>query len=359
MSNTGKRLLVDAAGQVYIEEFAIPTPGPGQILVRTTTTQVSAGSEMNVVRRRRQASAAEQATFAPQSIGYTAIGEVAAIGAGVTDFAVGDRVFYSGNHSTHWLVTPAKALETVGIPQEFTIEKIPAGLSDLEAAFCVLGDIALHGVRLAQLQIGEAVAVHGVGVIGQLAIQLCRASGAYPVIAVDKVAERLAQAQNLGATNLINAQTEDVIERIRALTAVPWRWRGALPGMEPGIGADVQLHCTSDISNYPTLIKAAADRGRIILVGATSGSVPIESNELFRRELTLRGSYQTGMSDAHPYWPWTRARNRRIILEMITRGDLQVKPLISHVVPYQEAPPLYDLMMNAGPGWMGVFFTWT
>jgi threonine dehydrogenase-like Zn-dependent dehydrogenase len=358
MHSTGKRLLVDAAGKVYIEEFEPPTPGPGQILVRVTTTQVSAGSEMNVVRRRRQAAAEERADFAAQSIGYTALGRVAAIGAGISDFAIGDRVLCSGNHSTHWLVTPADALSPVGIPQQFSIEKIEEQLSDVEAAFSVLGDIALHGVRLAQLQIGESVAVHGLGVIGQLSVQLCRLSGAHPIIGVDPFPERLQQAAALGASHLLAADADNLVEQIQAITRHAWRWRGSLPGMEPGIGADVQLHCTSVISNYPTLIKAAADRGRIILVGATAGSVPLESNELFRRELTLRGSYQTGMTDPHPYWPWSRARNRQIIRDLILRQQLAVQPLVSHVVPYTDAPALYDLMMNGGAGWMGVFFTW-
>ena len=110
---------------------------------------------------------------------------------------------------------------------------------------------------------------------------------------------------------------------IRTHTQLPWRWRGALPSMLPGSGAEAQLHCTSYVGNYPTMIKAAADRGRIILVGATSGSVLIESNELFRREIMMTGSYQTGMSDTHPYWPWTRVRNQHVILRPDPAGRVE------------------------------------
>jgi threonine dehydrogenase-like Zn-dependent dehydrogenase len=358
MTQIGKRLLVDAAGQVYIDEYPVPDPRPDQVRVRITITQVSAGSEMNVVRRRRQASAEEQRTFQPQAIGYTAIGVVEAVGSQVQDYAEGERVLCSANHCTHWLVAPELVLARAASPEQYSIEKAPAGLSDSEAAFSVLGDIALHGVRLGQLQIGESVAVHGLGVIGQLTVQLCRLSGAHPVIGVDLMEERLNQALALGASHVLNAQSEELVAQLRGLTATPWRWRGVLPNMPPGAGPDVQFHCTSHIGNYPTLIKAAADRGRIILVGATSGSVAIESNELFRREITLRGSYQTGMIDAHPYWPWTRLRNHHVIRDLIQRGQLSVKPLISHVVHYTQAPPLYDLMMNGGQGWMGVHFTW-
>ena len=358
MATMGKRLVLQPDGRIAVEQVAIPTPGPGQILVRIQTTQVSAGSEINGVRRRRNASPTEQQSFVSTGLGYTAVGVIEAIGSQISDYVVGERVLCSGNHGTHWLVTPDKALAQTAISQEFQIEKLPDNISDTDACFAVMGDIALHGVRLAQLQIGESVAIHGLGVIGLLAVQLCRLSGAHPIIAVDLVEERLALARDLGADHIIHAANEDVVVAIRDLTTLPWRWRGALPGLEQGVGAAVQLHTTSFIGNYPIMIKAAADRGRIILVGATSGTVSIESNELFRREITLRGSYQTGMIDSHPYWPWTRARNRTTILDLISREQLQVEPLVSHVVPYTVAPDLYERMMMGGQGWMSVFFNW-
>lgn len=354
----GKRLLIDPQGQLHIESFDVPTPGPEQILVRTHVTQVSAGTEMNVVRRRRGASEAERRSFETTGLGYTAVGHVEAVGENVTDYAVGDRVICNGNHASHWLVTLSAANDDASIPQQYYIDKLPDAIDELEACFAILGDVALHGVRLAQFQIGESVAIHGLGVIGLLAVQLCKLSGAHPVIGLDLVDARLDMAQQLGADHVIHAGRQDPVAAIRLLTEIPWRWRGALPGLGQGAGADVQLHTTSYIGNYPDMIRAAADRGRIILVGATSGSVPIESQELFRREITIRGSYQTGLIDPHPYWPWSRPRNRRIIMDLIARGQLQVKQLVSHVVPYAEAPALYDTMQDAGAGWLSIFFRW-
>ena len=255
-------------------------------------------------------------------------------------------------------MTPDDEANEAAIPQEYKVEKLPEDLSDVEAAFCVLGDVALHGVRRAQIQIGESVAVHGLGVVGLLALQLCRLSGAYPLLGVDLVEERLALSRQLGASHTVDPARQDVVAEIHAHTQLPWRWRGALPGLMPGSGAEVQLHCTSYIGNYSTMIKAAADRGRIVLVGATSGSVAIESNELFRREIQVMGSYQTGMSDTHPYWPWTRGRNQQVILDLIRRGELDVEPLVSHIVPYTQAPLLFERMMAGHEGWLSVFFTW-
>ncbi len=354
----GQRLVLTPTGTIEIEDFEAPVPAANQVLVRIQLTQVSAGSEMNGIRRRRLASPAEQATFAPVGLGYTAIGVVEAVGKEIDKVSVGDRVLCGGNHASHWLVTPGDEANEAAIPQEYLVEKLPADLSDVEVAFCVLGDVALHGVRRAQIQIGESVAVHGLGVVGLLALQLCRLSGAYPLLGVDLVEERLALSRGLGASHTIDPARQDVVAEIHAHTQLPWRWRGALPGMMPGSGAEVQLHCTSYIGNYPTMIKAAADRGRIVLVGATSGSVAIESNELFRREIQVMGSYQTGMSDTHPYWPWTRGRNQQVILDLIRRGELDIKPLVSHVVPYTQAPLLFDRMMADHEGWLSVFFSW-
>ncbi len=352
---TGKRAVLQGDGSVAIEEFVIPKPGPDQVLVRIHVTQVSAGTEVNLIRQRR---GGPGGNFPQAGLGYTALGTVAEVGSEVTGWQVGERVLCGANHGTHWLVTPHMENSPEAVPQQFMLERLPDDLDDAQAAFCVLGDIALHGIRRAQIQIGESVAVHGQGVIGLLAVQLASISGAYPVIGLDMVEERLALANVLGASHTVNVKNEDAVTAIREITKTPFRFRGALPGLAPDAGADVQIHATSTIGNYPTLLKAAADRGRIVLVGATAGQVTIESNELLRRELKIMGSYQTGMSEAHPYWPWSRPRNHHVIWNLIRRGVLQVEPLISHFVDYRQAPELYEQMAQGGEGWLGVMFRW-
>jgi threonine dehydrogenase-like Zn-dependent dehydrogenase len=354
MSKMGKQLVVDASGQVQVQEFPVPSPTSDQVLVRITTTQMSAGSELNAVRSRL----AGRATGATQ-VGYTAIGRVEAVGSNVTTgVKIGDRVLCGANHCSHWLVTPGLAHAPESIPQQYMLEQAPDDLDDQETAFAVLGDIALHGVRLAQIQLGEAVAVHGLGVIGQLVAQLCRLQGAYPVIGVDLEPARQQLALELGASAVVHAGEEDPVERIRALTPKPLRIRNTLPGLPADAGADVQIHCTSHIGNYPTMLQAAADRGRIILIGAAQGSVEINCHELLRRELTVRGSYETGLMEPHPYWPWSRTRNHHVIWDLIRRGALQVQPLISHTAPYCQAPELYAKMAQGPEGWLSVFYSW-
>jgi threonine dehydrogenase-like Zn-dependent dehydrogenase len=351
----GKRAVLQADGSVIIEEFEVPKPAPDQVLVRIHVTQVSAGSEVNGIRQRRSGVGGN---FPQAGLGYTALGTVAEVGSDVTGWQVGDRVLCGGNHATHWLVTPRMASLPEAVPQQFMLERLPDDLDDASAAFCVLGDIALHGIRRAQIQIGESAAVHGLGVVGLLALQLARISGAYPLIGLDMVPARLALAKQLGASHTIDISKEDAVATIREVTKIPFRFKGALPGLPPDAGADVQIHATSFIGNYPTLLKAAADRGRSVLVGATAGQVTIESHELLRRELKVMGSYETGISEPHPYWPWSRPRNHHVIWDLIRRGALQVEPLISHFVSYEEAPDLYAQMAQGGEGWLGVMFKW-
>jgi threonine dehydrogenase-like Zn-dependent dehydrogenase len=351
----GKRAVLQADGSVKIESYEVPKPGPDQVLVRIHVTAVSAGSEVNGIRQRRGAPAGN---FPEAGLGYTAIGTVAEVGREVSGWQVGERVLCGGNHGSHWLVTPRLETSPEGIPQQFMLERVPDDLDDATATFCVLGDIALHGIRRAQIQIGESVAVHGLGVIGLLAVQLARISGAHPVIGLDMVPARLEMAKELGASHTVNVAESDPVATIREITKSPWRFRGALPGLPPDAGADVQIHATSYIGNYPTLLKAAADRGRIVLVGATAGQVTIESHELLRRELKVMGSYQTGMSEPHPYWAWSRPRNHHVIWDLIRRGALQVKPLVSHFVDYRQSPALYEQMAQGGEGWLGVIFRW-
>lgn len=359
MDTEGKRLVLDEKGRIAVESFAVVPPADNQMVVRVACSQISAGSEMNTILQRRQATPAPGTAFPGRGLGYTTVGRIMALGQAVTGWEIGERVLCFGHHGSHWTITlDGQDGGSGAIPNQNLVERIPEGLSDTEAAFAVLGDVALHGLRRARIQMGESVAVHGLGAVGLLAVQLARQSGAWPVIGVDIVPARLQLARELGASQVVDASSTDAVAAIHALTRLPRTWKGWLPGVVPGTGAEVQIQTSSNIQIYNTMLRAAADRGRLVMVGAAQHSVEIGAHELLRRELAVYGSYQTGQLEPHPYWPWTRARNRAIIMDMIGRGDLQVQPLVSHMVPGTEAATLYDLMAQGGSGWLSVFLAW-
>lgn len=340
----GKRLIVAPGPRVEIEEFNLPEPGPHQFLVRVTRSQISAGSEMNFVRHgaRGYSSRPELNTGAQEDgrpLGYMTVGIVEKVGPGVTAYAPGDRVLTSGNHGSYWLVDLQDQGTTI-----WYAEKLDDTIPDEQAGFAILGDVALHGVRRAALQIDESVAVFGAGIVGQLTIQLARISGAYPIIAVDLYESRLAKARENGATHLVNAN-DNPVTAIREITA--------------GAGAETVFHCAAIPRILQTTMEAAADRGKVVLTGSAPGTAEIGLQvELLRHELTIIGIYETGLTAPHPYWPWTRQRNRRACLRLMKSGQLRVDNLISHVVPYTQAQQMYEMMARGGEDWMGIVLKW-
>lgn len=335
---TGERLVFHPGPRIAVERFEVPQPVGRQALVRVSRSAVSAGSEMNFVRFGPEAYGIKPSgSDAGYPIGYMAVGTVEAVGPDASGVAVGDRVLTGGHHANYWLVDP-------NLPSGF-IMRVPEGVSDDAAGFAVLGDVALHGVRRAGLQVGGSAAVFGMGMVGQLTLQLARVSGSHPLIAVDLDDDRLARAAAVGATHTINASRENAVERIRAITG--------------GAGAETVFHCTQAAGILQQLLQACASRGRIVLTGSPPGTATIRLQEdLLRREITLTGIYETGLNEPHAYWPWTRERNRATCLRLMAEGALRVDPLITHVAPSTEAQATFDMLAAGSAGWLGVVIQW-
>lgn len=361
---TGKRLLLDAAGRITVVDVPVPDVGPNDILVRTTLSQVSAGTEMNDVRKRR-AAGANPSEFADMGLGYTTVGIVEAVGSAVTSFRPGDRVLGQGNHGSFWMVTWDQAGVDAGLVNSPYLEHVPSSLEDAEVVFASLGDVALHAVRHGRIQLGESAAVYGLGQIGLMALQLCRINGAHPVLGIDPSPSRRVLAAQLGAAATFDAVDPDIVAKIHDATRLAFSFKDEpAHGLEPGSGVDVQIHMTARLEPLQTMFEAAADRGRIVLGGTPSAwpergpKATIGVDQFLRREVMLVGSYETGMTRPHPYWPWSRSRNRAVILDLIARRALNVRPLITHTVPATQAADMYDLMHAGTEGWMVITFSW-
>jgi threonine dehydrogenase-like Zn-dependent dehydrogenase len=321
--------------RVEAERFDLPEPGPRQLLIRVTHSQVSAGSEMNFYRENPVDGPPVKA-----QLGYMTTGVVAAIGSGVTDFAVGDRVVTSHSHASHHLVDLDSPL-----PQPRYILPIPDGVSDHAAGFATLGDVALHGIRRAGLQIDESVVVQGAGIVGQLSIQLARVAGAYPIIATDIQEERLALATQSGATHVINSAQESPVKRV-------WEILG-------GSGAQTVIHASPIASLLQEAMEMAGMRGKVIITGSAPGTATIGMQvELMRRELSIIGNYEVGIDLPTAYWPWSRTRNRQAVLRLLAGGQMHLDDLVTHVYPAHEARAMREMMVGGKEPWMGVALNW-
>lgn len=357
-----KQIIQDLkGGATVLEEVPVPQVKSGCVLIKTTRTLVSLGTERMLVefgkanlidKARQQPDKVKQtldklktdgimptleAVFnklgQPLPLGYCNVGKVIAVGRGVTEFNVGDRVASNGNHA-----------EYVCVPKNL-VAKIPDNVSDDEAAFTVIGSIGLEGVRLLKPELGETIVVVGLGLIGLMVAQLLRANGCR-VIGVEFDQTKLDMAAQWGVIPVNPAKGDDQIKVVEDLTN--------------GIGADgviitASAHDDSIIHNACVMSRK---RGRVILVGVIG--LNMRRDDFYKKELSFQVScsYGAGRYDEeyenkghdYPigYVRWTEKRNFETILQTISNGGLNVKQLITEEVELKDYLEIYGDMRKRG-----------
>ncbi|CAG1003869.1 scyllo-inositol 2-dehydrogenase (NAD(+)) [Myxococcaceae bacterium] len=349
-------------GATELADIPCPAVQRGQLLIRTRQTLVSAGTERmlvefgkgNLIEKARQqpdkvrmvVEKAKTDGLMPTlesvrnkldqalPMGYCNVGTVVETGGGVTGFAAGDRVASNGKHA-----------EAVAVPVNLCA-KVPDGVSDEEAAFTVLGAIALQGIRLAQPTLGETVVVTGLGLIGLLAVQLLKAQGCR-VLGLDFDPQKLALARQFGAEVVDLSAGEDPLAVAAAFSR--------------GRGVDAVLITAATKSNEPVsqAAKMCRKRGRIVLVGVAG--LELSRADFFEKELTFQVSCSYGPGRYDPNYEergfdypvgfvrWTEQRNFEAVLDMLAEGRLDVGPLISHRFTIDEAERAYELVGGSAP----------
>lgn len=360
-------------GKAAVVDVPVPTPRPGTVLVRNAASLISAGTERMVVdfaeksllgkarsrpdlvrqvldkARREGVITTLEAVFnrldQPMALGYSSAGTVVAVGAGVDGVKPGDRVACAGGgYAVHaeYVVVPKHLLAV--LPEQVDFES---------AAFTTLGAIALHGFRLAETQIGERVAVIGLGLLGLLSVGIACAAGC-SVFGVDLDPQRIALAEQMGAVAVERAAAE---ERGRSLTH--------------GRGFDAVLICADTPSNDPVELAGllARERSKVIAVGAVGMTLPRKVYYEKELQLIVSRSYGPGRYDPqyeeggidYPfgYVRWTEGRNLQAIVELLASGKLNVQPLISHRFPIEQAETAYELISGKSrQPFLGVLLTY-
>ena len=357
-----KQVLQDRRGTTIVRDVPDPPCGPGSVLVRNVYSAISSGTERTSVKRskrsllakarerpdlalevidraRREGIRATQQTVRRRlsqatPVGYSSAGEVIELGAGTSGFDIGDRVACAGGgHANH--------AEIVSVPANLCA-MVPDGVPLETASLTAIASIALHAIRLADVSVGDRVAVVGAGLVGQLAVRLLQTSGA-EVLAVDVDPKRVEAARTAGADHASLADAE-VVPRVLAAT--------------DATGVDAVLVTAASSSNEPleTAVAIARERGVVVLVG----DVPIDLPRppLYEKELSFRvsRSYGPGRYDReyeergldYPlgYVRWTEKRNMESILALQARGRLDLGALIEDVVPVEEAAQAYERLVG-------------
>lgn len=357
-----KQIIQDLkTGKTILEEVPVPNVKAGCVLIKTTRTLVSLGTERMLVefgkanlidKARQQPDKVKQvldkiktdgllptleAVFnklgQPLTMGYCNVGRVIAVGKGVTEFVVGDRVASNGNHA-----------EFVCVPKNL-VAKIPDNVSDEEAAFTVIGSIGLEGIRLFRPELGETVVVTGLGLIGLVVSQLLIANGCR-VVGIDFDPEKVEMAKAKGVMAINPASGVNPIKYVEEITG--------------GVGADGVIITASTKSDevMHQSCEMCRKRGRIILVGVVG--LNLRRDDFYKKELTFQVScsYGAGRYDEDyenkghdyplPYVRWTEKRNFETILQTISSGGLDVRSLITEEVDLEDYMEIYGDMRKRG-----------
>ena len=349
------------SGQTILEEVPVPQVKSGSVLIKTSCSLVSLGTERMLVefgkaslidKARQQPDKVKQVLDKiktdgvqptieavynklghPLPLGYCNSGTVVAIGNGVTEFKVGDRVASNGQHA-----------EYVCVPKNL-VAKIPENVSDEEAAFTVIGSIGLQGIRLINPQLGETVVVIGLGLIGLIAAQLLQANGCR-VIGIDFDEEKVQLAREKNIIGINPTKGTDPVKYVLEETA--------------SYGADAILITAS--TKTDEVIHQAAEmsrkKGRIVLVGVIG--LGLRRDDFYKKELSFQVScsYGPGRYDDDyenrgidyplPFVRWTEKRNFETVLQAIAMGRIDVKSLITEEVKLDNYKEIYGDMRKHG-----------
>jgi len=320
MKRIGK---LEGIGNIVVEEAPVPEIGSRDILVRVVRTLISRGSEIG----RRYL---HQELIDPSIMGYSAAGVVEAIGAEVTEYAVGQRVAVMAPHAEYVAMD-------IDRDDGSWVTPMPDTVSFDAATFHPLVTGALTWAEIAAVQPHETVVVLGQGLVGALVLQAVRAYKPACLIAIDALERRRALAGQFGADIVVDAAAEDTVARVKEVTG--------------GTGAHVVIDCVggkAGVASFTQALDCCRPLGRIHLIALYHGEpLPLDSGKIQSR--LLIGGYYTE-EPRKPFADWAMAA--------IDSGEIEVAPMITHHFPYERAKEAFDLLYHRPGEAFGVLLDW-
>jgi len=313
----GKRVVFEQKGIVKVQEFNIPHPSEDEVLVKTICSLISPGTELAFLLGLPNTS-----QKFPMKTGYSNIGRIIEVGKNIDRSYIGKIVASASPHSSHNI----KTLDDIFL--------VPESLSPEKASFFHLCAIALQGVRKGDIEIGNSVAIIGLGVVGLLALQLAKLSGGFPVIGIDLVDYRLEKAKEAGADYTINPLREGLHTIINEITE--------------NKGADVVIEASGSPEAINTAFEIASRRGRVILLGSTRGVTTVNFYSLVHRKgLFVIGAHNSvrPRKESFPHY-WTLSDDVKLSLRLLARDKIKVDTLITGVFPIDKAESAYQELLK-------------
>lgn len=342
------RIVFPSRGRAEAKRVDLPDSlGPDEVLLRTSKSLISAGTELALFSDRNELRAPGKDPY-PQQPGYAAVGTIEAVGEGIDRFSPGDRVFAATPHASACVFSPAR---TICI-------RLPDDVSDERAVFVRMALITLAALCRADIQAGEWLGVVGLGIVGNLGAQLGREAG-YHVVGVGRSQLRSERAAQCGIDPILEGSAEEISRRVRDLTG--------------GHGCRFVLDTSGTSGGVSKATAIAAAGGTISLVGVpweTDTAITLSSvlQPMFSRYLKIQGGWEWDLplhakpdDTPAPMIPFRHSveANARYAVELIRCGSVVTDPLVTQVLEPERAQEAYDGLATRRDEYLGVVFDWS
>lgn len=343
----GHRVVMSEPYDCHVETYDVPAPKSGEILIQTEASAISAGTELAVYTGVHQWLNDPTRTWPrfPFVPGYSGVGRVIDVGPDVTGYAAGDRVIWGARHESHAIV---KVKGSDAIAQEQLIHKISDKGAAKVMAFVALARFPFAALTQSREMLGQCVAVMGQGTIGQLAIRMFAAAGAWPLISVDTVAHRREMAHKAVGSFGVDPTSATLKDELRKIND------GVLP--------DIVVEATGNPQAVKTAMNIVESGGKVVMVGSPRGIAGDVDFywDLHGRSIQLIGAHGTAIGVApREKFSFVRDRAMRTLIHLFESGKVNIDDLITHDVPASEGKAMYDGLLNQKDSFLAVAFNWS
>jgi len=325
-----KRIIFPEKGQVALQDYELPDPGPDEVKARTLYSLMSIGTENIILNQKYDPGThfAKIFSFPQLKTGVQAVAEVEKTGSDVSDFKAGDQIYMRMAHGSHQVIAARDC------------SHIPKGIDLKQACWAGLAKTAYRAAWAGRFEPGKHILVIGAGPVGQMATRWASNSGADSINVVDLSPIRLEHAKRGGATQLFNADIADCLDDIQAINA--------------GAGPSIVVDITGNASVFQHALAAAAQFGKVILLGDTGyPSEQCLSSDVMTKGLTIQATH-----DSHDRDGWTQRRIDALFFDHVLSGAFDLGGLITHEFLPRDCVQAYALANQQREQVMGILFDW-
>ncbi len=327
----GRRIIFPEKSRVLFESFEPRAPGDGEVLVRTQYSLMSIGTETTILHAKYDPGTHFAARFSfPQlKTGVQAIGVIEAVGAGVTEYAAGDRIFMRVAHTSHWTLAAAQC------------SPVPDEIDPKNACWCGLAKTAFRAAHAAPFQLGGKVLIIGAGPVGQMTVRWAKSAGVDEIAVADLAALRLRFAASGGATASFQGPLTEL--------------RDALLACSGRDGFDVVVDTTGNPSVFSQALGVVGTFGKLVLLGDTG----YPTKQCLTSDMMTKGLAVVATHDHHDRGGWTQRRIDALFFKLVQDGAFRLDGLITHEFSPAACEEAYALASDRREEAIGVLFDWT